>query len=142
MCYSRNIKVNFHRQLHTLERFNVEVQEHKTNLTASEVQNAKLKLHESVNSPSYGDIICIYDIRTILVQYNSLQCKRQKLADICLPPYINDDIYLMIIKYLREYFEKKVFKIVHLQDDYIYLYYEDECINTMINNMIVFHCTR
>jgi hypothetical protein len=138
MCYAKNVRHNFHSQSHSLTRFDVEIQEHKK----QSQKFAKCDIHGCVSNPTYGIVKVIYDIRTLLIDYNTFNCKKYKMADICLPPYISDDIYLMLIKYLNEYFDKKGCKIVQLYDDYVYLYYEDECVNTMINNMIVYHCSR
>ena len=134
MCHPRNVVHNLYNEKHSLYKFNTEVAE-KNALT-------KEQIHKNVQNRTHGKIETIYDIRTVLVYYNMFNYKKHKLADICLPPYIEKDMYLLFIKNLQEYFEGKTLSIVKLNEEYIYLYYENECVNTMINNMIVYNITK
>ena len=85
-----------------------------------------------------GTVTNIYDIRTIRIYYNIFDAKKQILADIIMPPYIPEDIYTSIIHDLVNFFTDKQLSIVALDNNYVYLYHNKECINTMINNIITY----
>lgn len=116
------------------------------NLESSKLCEDSIKLtsydlHDRVQRQNIrrATITCIYDIRTIYIYYHIFDGKKQKLADVVMSPYIEKDIYITIIKFLAEFFTNKKFSIVSLDNDYVYLYYNQECINTMINNVILYH---
>ena len=128
MCKAVNVIYNFYMQHHTIDKFDVEVREQK-----------KVKKSEQTTIRT-GTVDTIYDIRTVKIRYASTSYKIQKMADVCLPPYIDVDKYMKIIDHLQDYFDKKSFSIMS-HDDYIYLYYKGELVNNMINNMIVYYLT-
>lgn len=152
MCKAENVIHNLYRQHHTIEKFDVEVEEHKTpsslqhllhkpSLLGSileKVVDTVCHFHYHTNT---GIVETIYDIRTVKVHYGSMCYKKQKLADISMPPYIDLEKYLYIIRHLQDFFNDKKMTINHINDEYIYIYYNGECVNNMINNMIVFSLT-
>ena len=56
-----------------------------------------------------------------------------------MSPYINDKIYLEIIKKMQILFDNKKISILELDSEKVYLYYNNECINNKINNIITLY---
>lgn len=131
MCKANNVIHNFYTQHHTIDKFDVEVQERRR--MSSQPQTYSKPIIQT------GIVDTIYDIRTVKIRYGSMYCKKQKLADICMPPYMDDEKYLLIIKELRKYFDCKKMSIITEYDNYVHLYCNGENVNTMINNMIVYY---
>lgn len=132
MCKCKNIIHNLYCAQHSCYKFESETQERQRKFDIHE-------LHLNVQKVHTARICTIYDIRTIKIKYNrAISCKTCKLADIILPPYVDEITYLYMIHYLEEYFHDKEFKIVELRDQHVYVYHDNECINTMINNMITY----
>ena len=130
MCKARNIIHNFYRRGHSLFEF----KDAKTPTTSIET------LQKNVHHSSKCSIHSIYDIQTLCISYtHCFEYKRQKLADIKMSPYMDEHSYLSVIEYLQSYFHNKTFTVVQLNADYIYLYYDGECVNTLINNIITYH---
>ncbi len=115
---------NFHCEPHTTEKF---TQNHNTPIISKKT--------------TLATVSHIYDIRTIRICAPSAS-KTTKIAEITMPPYISDDDYVYMIKYLQKYFTNKTFTVLEGVDDCIHMYYDGEYVNTMINNMIVFVMTR
>lgn len=131
MCFAENVIHNLYSQHHSTSKFDEEVQEH---LSAS-------RPHINRQNMTTGTVHTLYDIRTVKICYGLMNYKRQKLADISLPPYIDENIYLKIINIISEYLTDKTFSILPLDNGYIYMYYKQECVNTLINNLIIYHTT-
>jgi hypothetical protein len=84
-----------------------------------------------------GTVCTIYDIACVKIRYGYANYKTQKLAEINIPPYINESKYISLLDDLAKYMHNKVFKILQIDADTIYMYYDDMCINTLINNMLL-----
>lgn len=132
MCRRSNpttILHNLYYKAHSLFQFN-----HSLSLVSPE------DLHTQVQSLSTCTVHNIYDIETVQLHYKySLQYKKQKLADIQISPYMDEHSYLDIINYLESYFDGKTFSVVNLDADNIYLYYDGECVNTIMNNIVTYY---
>lgn len=88
-----------------------------------------------------GTVFSLYDLRTVRIRYDYGNYQKQRLADIIIPAYIHESKYHKIIQDLTRYFDNKEFSILQEDDDYVYLYHDGECVNTLINNLIVYYQT-
>lgn len=123
MCHAINVLHNTYVRHHTIYKYD---DEHVESVHATHrPRTVKGRVH------------IIYDISTVQIHYGYMSYKTQKLADVSMSPYIPDDVLLRIIKDLETFFTDKTLEIVKLNEKFVYLYYNQECINTMINNMIM-----
>ena len=128
MCKAKNILHNLYSRPHNLFTF--------TDNKDKTVRH----LHEKVQHILQCSVLAIYDIETIDICYtDSSKVKKQKLADIKMSPYMDEQSYVAIIENLESYFTGKIFSVVHLNETSIYLYHNSECVNTSINNILTYH---
>ncbi len=73
----------------------------------------------------------------IKLRYDFAQYKTEKIKDIIISPYIDKRIYNDMLDELEKFVKNKIFTVIN--DDGVYLYYDDICVNTMINNMIFYY---
>ncbi len=73
----------------------------------------------------------------IKLRYDFAQYKTEKIKDIIISPYIDKHIYNDMLDELEKFVKNKIFTVIY--DDGVYLYYDDICVNTMINNMIFYY---
>lgn len=108
--------------------------------TLDRVQNTVV---ENRNIPNHvlmhGTIHTVYDLMTVKIRYDYGIYKKQTLADIVIPSYINERIYCKIIDDISNYMNNKRFTIMESSENVVHLYYENESVNVLINNMILYH---
>ena len=152
MCKIANVLHNLYHTQHGLHNFTTNAEHashaphtshatHATHAThASQASHAPKSSSLISKKIEHGQVRCIYDIQTVQISYkHSFDYRKQKLADINVSPYIDENFYLSIIDQMKQFFEDKLISVIHLDAEHVYLYYNGECINTMINNMITWH---
>jgi len=94
-------------------------------------------LDYNVHHPKHGTIRSIYSLDSVQVRYSFNDYKKEKIEGINVSPYLDKRTYEHMIHELQMYVKDKNFTIV--QNNGLYLYYDDVCLNTFINNMIIYH---
>ncbi len=100
------------------------------------------QLQYNVKHAKHGNVLKVFNMNKMQIRYSFIDYKTEKLADIePLSVYMDKDIQNTMMKELKAYVEDKIFLIVKNDDKHhtIYLYHDGMCINTIINNMIMYH---
>lgn len=95
------------------------------------------RLHYNSHHPYSAILINFIDLYTVKIRYSFIFHKTLQLADINIPPYINEKNYINLISKFEDILKNKQIKVVHINDNFVYLYCNDTCINTEINNVIL-----
>lgn len=127
MCIHQYAIHNLYSKMHDISRFNC-------------VYLSPNNLKYNCRHYYEGTLMSFIDIETIFIRLNFICYKKVKLADINIPPYIEGKVYLDIIDYFEDMLKNKKVQIVTIEKDYIYMYYNKQSINTMINNYIIQKC--
>ncbi len=97
----------------------------------------KTDLIYNIHHPKHATCLKVISLNSIKLRYDFASYKTEKIKDIIISPHINKMKYNEMLNELKAFFKNKTFTVIN--DNGVYLYYDDICVNTMINNMIVYY---